>query len=62
MQCKLDLIILTKIKEKRSATMNRSDTAVKMLSTPLLIILTHVSVPTKKDHNNHQPSHMLLRD
>jgi hypothetical protein len=42
--------------------MNRSDTAVKMLSTPLLIILTHVSVPTKKDHNNHQPSHMLLRD
>jgi hypothetical protein len=28
----------------------------------ITIDLTHVSVPAKKDHNSHQPSHMPLRD
>jgi hypothetical protein len=43
----LNLTILTKTKEKQSATANRSDKVAKALSIHISIILTQVSIPTE---------------
>jgi hypothetical protein len=61
MQCKLSLIILTKTKEIIHYCESfgyGGKVALNTVSNDLM----QVSVPAKKDHNSHQPSHMSLSD
>jgi hypothetical protein len=61
MICTHYLIILTKTKEA-ILYCESFRYGGKTLSTHISIILAQVSIPTKNGSNNHQPSHMSLRD
>jgi hypothetical protein len=61
MQCKLDLIILTKTKENDPVLRIVRIWWQNALNT-ITNDLMQVSIPAEEDHNSHQPSHMRLRD
>jgi hypothetical protein len=61
MQCKLDLIVLTKTKEMIYYYESFGYNGKGALNT-ITNDLMHVSVPAEMDHNSPQPSHMPLMD
>jgi hypothetical protein len=61
MQCKLDVIVLTKTKETICYYETFGYDGQNTLNT-VTNDLMHVSVPTEKDHNSQQLSHMPMKD